>query len=103
MYGKKNNPHKKSLKETISIVLLGAPDRSKDDDNYDMSSEDYAKSMMDDEQKTDMEEPEEEATDEMPEDLPIAEIMSTLGNMDLSDSQMSMIEKHLSMAKEEMY
>jgi hypothetical protein len=103
MYGKKNNPHKKSLKETISIVLLGAPDRSKDDDNYDMSSEDYAKSMMDDEQKMDMEEPEEEATEDMPEDLPIADIMMKLSDMDLSDSQMSMIEKHLAMAKEEMY
>jgi len=102
MYGKKNNPHKKSLKETISIVLLGAPDRSKGDDNYDMSSEDYAKSMMDDEQKMDMEEP-EEATEDMPEDLPIAEIMMKLSDLDLSDSQMSMIEKHLSMAKEEMY
>tara|TARA_B100000424_G_scaffold41837_1_gene28323 strand:- start:14357 stop:14668 length:312 start_codon:yes stop_codon:yes gene_type:complete len=87
-----DNPHKKSKKESLSIILLDAPDRMKGDENFDMSEEDYAMSMMDDEQKKEM---------EMPE-LPVKEIMEKLGDMDLEDSQMDMIKKHLVMASKEM-
>ena len=87
-----DKPHKKSKKESLSIILLDAPDRSKDDENYGMSEEDYAMSMMDDDQKKDM--------DSM--DLPVKEIMEKLGDMNLEESQMDMIKKHLVMASREM-
>ena len=85
-YRNDDNPHKKSKKESISIILLGAPDRMKGDDNYDMPPEDYAMSMMDDEQKEEME--------EMP-DLPVNEIMAALSDFDIPKELLSNIEMHL--------
>jgi len=86
------NPHKKTKKESLSIILLDAPDRMKGDENFDMSEEDYAMSMMDDDQKKDMDSPA----------LPVDEIMDKLSDMGLDDDQMSVIAKHLKMADKEM-
>jgi|TARA_R110002020_G_scaffold95554_3_gene229181 hypothetical protein len=90
-YYESDNPHKKSKKESISIILLGAPDRMKGDDNYDMEPEEYAMSMMDDEQKEDMKE--EEAHDMS--DLPVKDIMSALDGFDIPSELLSNIEMHL--------
>tara|TARA_R100001163_G_C5066914_1_gene205619 strand:- start:975 stop:1274 length:300 start_codon:yes stop_codon:yes gene_type:complete len=90
-YENDDNPHKKSKKESISIILLGAPDRMKGDDNYDMDPEEYAMSMMDDEQKDDMKEEEDH---DMP-DLPVKEIMSALDGFDIPAELLSNIEMHL--------
>ena len=85
-YRNDDNPHKSAKKESISIILLGAPDRMKGDDNYDMPPEEYAMSMMDDEQKEEME--------EMP-DLPVNEIMAALSDFDIPKELLSNIEMHL--------
>tara|TARA_R100000963_G_C4643845_1_gene107625 strand:+ start:558 stop:842 length:285 start_codon:yes stop_codon:yes gene_type:complete len=85
-YRNDDNPHKKSKKESISIILLGAPDRENGDDNYDMPPEEYAMSMMDDEQKEEMA--------EMP-DLPVNEIMAALSDFDIPKELLSNIEMHL--------
>ena len=90
-YGNEDNPHKKSKKESISIILLGAPDRMKGDDNYDMNPEDYAMSMMDDKEKHDMDDLEQ---DEMP-DLPVENIMKALEQFDIPADLMSNIKMHL--------
>ena len=90
-YGNDDNPHKKSKKESISIILLGAPDRMKGDDNYDMPPEEYAMSMMDEEEKQAMD---EEDMSEMPE-LPVKEIMAALSDFDIPEELLSNIEMHL--------
>ena len=67
-----------------------------------MSSEDYAMSMMDEDEKKEMDSDKDEM--DMPsEELPVNDIMDKLGDMNLSESQMSIIEKHLMMADKEMY
>ena len=85
-YRNDDNPHKGSKKESISIILLGAPDRENGDDNYDMPPEEYAMSMMDDEQKEEMA--------EMP-DLPVNEIMAALSDFDIPKELLSNIEMQL--------
>tara|TARA_R100001594_G_scaffold129584_1_gene168250 strand:+ start:689 stop:988 length:300 start_codon:yes stop_codon:yes gene_type:complete len=90
-YGNDDNPHKKSKKESISIILLGAPDRMKGDDNYDMPPEEYAMSMMDEEEKQAMD---EEDMSEMTE-LPVKEIMAALSDFDIPEELLSNIEMHL--------
>ena len=90
-YGNDDNSHKKSKKESISIILLGAPDRMKGDDNYEMPPEDYAMSMMDEDEKHTMD---EEGAGEMP-DLPVKEIMSALAEFDIPEELLSNIKMHL--------
>ena len=85
-----DNPHKKSKKEQISIILLGAPDRMMGDDNYDMPMEEYAMSMMDEDDKKDM----SGVMDEMPE-LPVEDVMKALNKFDIPDELLNNIKMHL--------
>ena len=91
-YGNDDNPHKKTKKESIAIILLGGPDREPDSEKKDMSPEDYAMSIADDDMKEEM-----AAMPEMPEmpDLPVDEIMKALADFDLPDSMLKNIEMHL--------
>ena len=88
-YGNEDNPHKKTKKESIAIILLDGPDRDPDSENKDMSPEDYAMSIADDDMKEEM-----ASMPEMP-DLPVDEIMKALSDFDLPPPMLKNIEMHL--------
>ena len=89
---KTNNPHKKSKKESIALILLDGPDRAPDSDNKDMSPEDYAMSIADKEQVEAM--AEIPGMDDMP-DLPVDEIMEALSEFDIPQDLLMNIKMHL--------
>ena len=94
---KTNNPHKKSKKESIALILLGGPDRDPDSDNKDMSPEDYAMSIADKEQVEAM--AEIPGMDDMP-DLPVDEIMEALSEFDIPQDLLMNIKMHLTQIQE---
>ena len=87
-----NNPHKKSKKESIAMILLDAPDRMPGDDKEDMDAEDYAMSMADEDQKKELSDIDKIMEDS---DLPVEKIMSALKPFDIPDDMLGKIEKHL--------
>ncbi len=86
-----DNPHKKSKKESIALILLGAPDRDKDSKEMNMDAEDYAMSVADDDQKQELMDMDMKDS----KDLPVDEIMETLEKFDLPPELSDKIEKHL--------
>ena len=88
-YDNEDNPHKKSKKESIAVILLDGPDRAPDSDKKDMSPEDYAMSIADDDAKKEMSEMSKMA------DLPVEKIMEALADFDIPDSMLKNIEMHL--------
>ena len=88
-YGYEDNPHKKSKKESIAVILLDGPDRGPDSDKKDMSPEDYAMSIADDDAKKEMADMADMA------DLPVEKIMEALSEFDIPSAMLKNIEMHL--------